>query len=187
MKMGNHMPNTITFGKLAKPVAVLALCAAFAAAPALANGNGNGNGNGGGKSQGASHSEQASANAGGDVDGIPAKDLGKLNGFFHASDKALAHASPNSAIGKVAIVYAGLLEGYLMPPAGTTPPDLQEIAAALASAANKPLSAEIFAAVNARLAATNPDLASAIDAYPTAGTPYTTGGEALAAALALSL
>lgn len=64
------------------------------------HGNGNGNGHGNGNANG--HDKQAgkdkSQDAGDDAD---ASDLGALNAA-HASDTALAHANPNSRVGKIA-------------------------------------------------------------------------------------
>ena len=86
---------------------------------------------------------------------------------------ALADASANSAIGKIAIVYAGLLESYLSDPTTTT--TLVDLQAALADAANKPLSPEIIQAVNDKLATVDPTtIGTSIGAY-------TGGSEALAA------
>ena len=101
-----------------------------------------------------------------DTDGIPARKLGKLNSFLHASPSALVHAWPNSAVAKISKVYAGLLGSHLPPEAGTTRPTLQEVAATLSSAANKPLSPGVIAAVNAKLGSVNPALATSINFYP---------------------
>lgn len=95
---------------------------------------------------------------------VPANELGSLNGFLHASPKAYANAAPNSAIGKVH-TYAGLLQGYLSPEPGVTPPTLAEVAASLDAAANKPLSTSSIEAVNAKLQANDPALAQSIDNY----------------------
>ena len=76
------------------------------------------------------------------------------------------HTSPNSAIGKISKVYAGLLSSYLSPTAGPTRPTLQELADALSSASNKPLSPRVIEAVNNKLGAVNPTLNSSIDSYP---------------------
>jgi hypothetical protein len=82
---------------------------------------------------------------------------------MHASETALANASPNSAIGAVAKTYRDLLSGYIgaTPTDPNAPPDpnaptLDDLAAALAAAANKELSPETVAAINDRLAETNP-------------------------------
>src|SRR5688572_27188249 len=81
-------------------------------------GGGNGGGNSGGNGQGRSHdgaggSAKASKSNTDDStadgatadtttdDSMAAHNLGKLNGFFHASPNALANASPNSAIGRI--------------------------------------------------------------------------------------
>ena len=150
-----------TLQNLIRSMATAVIAVGLAFSPALAksgSGNGNGNGNAGGKNaaNAADKSNPAS--------GIPANDLGALNGFFHASPKALAHASPKSEIGKVE-AYGNLLAGFLTPAAGTTPPTLAQLAAALKAAANKPLSVAIIEAVDAKLAATNPSLATSIATY----------------------
>ena len=167
-------------GRFARLTAVLLLGATLAGAPALAGkGNGGGNGNGNGNKGGSSESRGQGQNKSAGRTASPAKPAaaapvkkakivlaktqGKLNGFLHASPQALAKASPKSAIGKVAKVYAGLLNDYLAPPAeGTVAPTAEEVAAALAAAANKPLTPEIIKAVNDRLLATNPDLAASL-------------------------
>lgn len=138
----------------------------LAGAPALADKGGNGGGNGkSGENQGSTKSNPGQTKvATAKATGAGASTYGKLNGFLHASPKALAKASPNSAIGKVAKVYAGLLNSYLNPVEGTTPPTAQEVAAALAAAANKPLTAAVIAKVNDKLIATNPDLSASLTA-----------------------
>lgn len=154
--------------KFATYSAVLLLGLSVAGAPALAEKGGNGNGNGGNAGSnsgnaGNGNSRSASATKTEKVksnNGALASSYGKLNGFLHASPNALAKASPKSAIGKVAKVYAGLLNSYLAPAEGETVPGIEEVAIALAAAANKPLTAEIIAAVNAKLVATNPELAT---------------------------
>jgi len=160
------------------------------------NGNGNGRGNGGGGSNASADSGNTpSGNAFGkskataatgeaQVDAPTAasasqkgplhpSNLGRLNGFMHASPSALANASPNSAIGIVAQEYRAALEAYLGGASGETPPAdetvdpaLAAAAEVLARAANKPLSPEIVAAINGKLAAadpTNTELAALAD------------------------
>jgi hypothetical protein len=85
--------------------------------------------------------------------------LGRLNAFMNASPKALQNSSAKSAIGIVAVQYAGALSSYIdAVNLGQLPhPTLDDAAAILAKAANKPLSPEIVAAINERLAAENPD------------------------------
>lgn len=156
--------------------AALILGAGLAGAPAFADKGGNGNGGGhgggigGGSSQSASdHSNNGKSSKGDDATEteteagastkLDASTAGKLNGFLHASPRAIAKANANSAIGKVAVGYGGMLKDYLSPAPGTTPPTAAEVAAALAAASNKPLTAEVVAAVNAKLLDTNPDLA----------------------------
>ncbi len=70
------------------------------------NGGGNGNGNGGGNGGNASghsadHGKSAEAHDKNDAKSKEANALGALNAA-HASAKARAHASPNSAVGKIA-------------------------------------------------------------------------------------
>ncbi|MFK0690101.1 hypothetical protein ACFX5Q_18110 [Mesorhizobium sp. IMUNJ 23033] len=163
---GSHPVRTVP-----KSIAAVLLGTAVVASPALAkNGNGNGNGQSAGKSANAASNMSASAND------SSASKLGALNGFMHASPSALAHASAKSEIGKVAVVYAGLLQNYLSPQPGSTPPTLAQVAAALAAAANKPPSANSVEAVNTKLESINPTLAQLISAY-------SGGPSALAAAI----
>src|SRR5215472_16824016 len=91
--------SALTLGLAALPVGFGAdfaphLSAAFAG---TGNGNGHGNGNGnanGHANDGASDSNTADGNA-------SASDLGALNAA-HASPQALAHANPNSRVGRIA-------------------------------------------------------------------------------------
>jgi len=168
------------------------------------NGGGHGGGNGGhGGGQGGAH-----GNAGGGASGthgqgtggaqstkakgpasgsnvsrkgsVSPSALGKLNGFMHASPSALAHAAPTSAIGKVAVAYRDVLAGYVSGQA-----TLADVAAALAAASNKPLSAEIVGAINERVAQTNPEnTALGGLANPTADPAVAAQNEALAGAIA---
>jgi hypothetical protein len=96
--------------------------------------------------------------------------LGRLNGFFNASSTALKNASANSAIGIVSQTYRDALSAYL----GSLEEDTEEqqeealddLAAVLAQAANKPLSPEQIEAINERLATENPEdanLANLVD------------------------
>jgi hypothetical protein len=178
----NNMLITRHTTILARSVAAILLGAVLAASPALANngmgggaGNGGGNGNGHANGKNADNSGQnASASDHSTSKAKSASSLGALNGFLHASPKALAHASPKSEIGKVAIVYGGLLQNYLSPPQGSTPPTLAQVAAALSAAANKPLSTATIQAVNAKLASSNPALAKAISGY-SGGSPALAG------------
>lgn len=153
------MQTGLTLKNFVRATAVAVIAVGLSFSPAMAkSGNGNGNGNAGGKNaaNAADKSNPAS--------GISAHDLGALNGFFHASPKALVHASPKSEIGKVE-AYGNLLAGFLTPATGTTPPTLPQLAAAIKGAANKPLSVAIIEAVDSKLAATNPSLATSIAAY----------------------
>jgi hypothetical protein len=92
--------------------------------------------------------------------------LGSLNGFFNASLAARLHANPRSAVGKISKTYADKLAAYLnLDPAATElerTTALAELAAALADASKKPVSAEVVSAINARLAEQDPALATAL-------------------------
>lgn len=174
----------ISFMALSRLSAIALLGVALAGGPVLAgngngggngnaNGNGGGNGNKGGNSQshgqghGKSNSKAANSSVAPDAKKIKvvvASKYGKLNGFLHASPTALAKASPSSAIGKVAKVYAGLLNSYLAPAEGTMAPSIEDVAAALDAAANKPLTADVVKAVNDRLLATDTDLSANLTA-----------------------
>ena len=154
---------------------IVLLGVTLAAAPALAgNGNSNGGGNGGGNGKSESHGGGSSngqrAKTGAEQTGVKsaagkeASSYGKLNGFLHASKQALLHASPKSAVGKVGVVYAGLLKNYLAPEAGVTPPTVAELGAALQAAANKPVTSAVVAAVNKRLLETNAELSASLTA-----------------------
>jgi hypothetical protein len=135
------------------------------AASANAGGKGKGgeNNGGGGKGNGGVNKGGgaiANANASASTSVLSPSDFGRLNGFMNASSTALQKAAPNSAIGIVAIQYAGALSAYedALANQGQGPaPTLDDAAAILAKAANKPLSPEIVAAINERLAAENPD------------------------------
>jgi hypothetical protein len=162
-------------------LALMGLSLAGAPSWAEKGGNGGGNGNGGGAGNGGTHGNSRthgpsgiqgkSSTAPGRIKtaavtqeaGIASR-YGRLNGFLHASPAAIAKASAKSAIGKVAIVYAGLLNAYLAPAAGTTPPTAAEVAAALKAASNKPLTADVIAAVNAKLIAVNTELSTNLTA-----------------------
>lgn len=86
--------------------------------------------------------------------------LGRLNGFMNASPEALANAAPNSAIGVVAQGYREALAAYAdsinAAPDGAVvvDPALDAAARSLALAANKELTPDVVAAVNAHLAET---------------------------------
>jgi hypothetical protein len=119
----NHALITHHTNFLARSVAAILLGAVLVASPALAkNGKGGGAGNGHEDSKNADNSAQdASASDASTSKAKSAGSLGALNGFMHASPKALAHASAKSEIGRVAVVYGGLLQNYLSPQQGTTP------------------------------------------------------------------
>ncbi len=158
--------------KFAKYSAIVLLGISVAGTPVFAVKGGNGNGNSGNAGGGNSSAGNGTTNNGSVArtdkiktnNGAMASKFGKLNGFLHASPVALTKASPKSSIGQVAKVYAGLLGGYLSPVAGQVAPTIEEVAAALAAAANKPLTADVIGTVNARLMATNLELATSLTA-----------------------
>lgn len=122
----------------------------------------NGGGQGNGKNGGTGGSNEASLTNNGknktDLD-IRPNDLGRLNAFLNASSKALKNSAPNSAIGIISVQYAGALSAYMEGISGGVlpAPTIDDAAAILAKAANKPLTPEIIAAINQRLATENPD------------------------------
>jgi hypothetical protein len=156
--------NHMNFERAIKAAALFALGTALLATPSFAKNANSSNGSANGATHSASNNGQSklAAAKAENGQGSIASAFGKLNGFMHASPKALAHASENSAIGKVAIVYAGLLQSYLSDPTSATLLDLQ---GALADAANKPLSPEIIQAVNDKLATIDPTLGTYILGY----------------------
>jgi hypothetical protein len=108
--------------------------------------------------------------------------LGRLNAFFNASPTALAATSPNSAIGTVSKTYRDILSAYM---AGEDDVDLDDLATALATAANKTLTPEQVDAINERLAAENPTDPNLADfANPTGDPAIDAENDALAAELA---
>ena len=104
------MLPTFTIRFSSRSVAAVLLGAALAASPALAKSGGSGNAGGNGNGHAYGKSADATQDAGTTSNGNSASALGALNGFIHASPKALANASPKSEIGKAAVVYAGLLQ-----------------------------------------------------------------------------
>jgi colicin import membrane protein len=95
------------------------------------------------------------------------KALGKLNAFFHASPEALAHASPNSAIGRISRTFKEALSAYAGNTTGT-PPTTSELGAILAKATNKAVTPEQVKAIATKLAEVNPDDA-ALGAFAASG------------------
>ena len=177
----NHVNFERSISTLIKTTAVLTLGTALLTSPSFAKNANSSNGSGNSGNHGASNNGQSQIVASKLVNSLDsnASAFGKLNGFMHASPAALADASANSAIGKIAIVYAGLLESYLSDPTTTT--TLVDLQAALSDAANKPLSPEIIQAVNDKLATVDPTtIGTSIGAY-------TGGSEALAAAIAAAI
>ena len=101
----------------------------------------------------------------GDDSSLSPDGLGKLNGFFHASPNALAHASPKSSIGQVATAFRDALSAYAAaneppsdpnnPPAAG--PSVDDLGGILAGATNKTVTAAQVRAIAQRLAELNPD------------------------------
>src|SRR5262245_42084913 len=89
--------------------------------------------------------------------------LGRLNGFLHASPQALLNASANSAIGILSKTYRDALLGYTTSTEETEETEetisTDDLAAILAKAANKPLTGEQVLAIHEKLIAENPELA----------------------------
>jgi hypothetical protein len=167
------------------------MVAAPAFAAGNGNGGGNGGGNAGGNSASHSSSDDAGGKSAApgatmmdksssksgmnhdmksdmgkdkSADKGGASDLGKLNGFLHASPEALQKAAPNSAIGLVTHGYADALNSYLA--GGANAKTASDVYAALEKAANKPLTAATITAVDNKLAKNDPTLAKAIAAHP---------------------
>jgi hypothetical protein len=144
--------------------------AALAAAGGNGKGHGNANANGHAKGLEADGTQTANTASTDDelakdklakTDPMHPSNLGRLNGFMHASPQALASASPNSAIGTLSKTYKDALLGYTgtaeeVPEEAITEEDLAEI---LAEAANKPLTGEQVVAIHEKLIAANPELA----------------------------
>jgi hypothetical protein len=151
----------------AAPIAFDGGAVSFESKPVFANpGNSNAGGQGKGKgSQQASKGTEKAKLA--KDDPLHPSNLGRLNGFLHASPQALANASPNSAIGVLSKTYKDALSSYLGigdDPTITVTED--DLAAILAKAANKPLSPEQIDAINEKLATVDSELADALEAQP---------------------
>jgi hypothetical protein len=136
------------------------------AAVADPGGNGKGKGNGNGKGQGVEKSQQAKAHPDktkvAKDDPMHPSNLGRLNGFLHASPQALKNASANSAIGTLSKTYRDALLGYATSTEETEETiSTDDLAAILAKAANKPLTGEQVLAIHEKLIAENPELAAA--------------------------
>ena len=133
--------------------------AALAAAGGNGKGHGHGNANANGHAKGLETDGTQTANTAHTKDKLAKTDpmhpsnLGRLNGFMHASPQALANASPNSAVGTLSKTY----RDALLAADGTITTD--DLAGILAEAANKPLTGEQVIAVHEKLIATNPELA----------------------------
>jgi hypothetical protein len=137
--------------------------------------SGNANSNAGGQSKGKGQdSQQASKTADKTKltkdNPLHPNNLGRLNGFMHASPQALANASPNSAVGVLSKTYKDALAGYLgLGEDEDVVVTEDDLAAILARAANKPLSPEQIDAINEKLATLDPELDEALDAQPDDG------------------
>lgn len=128
-----------------------------------AGGNGKGNafgksiadasGTNNGSSNGVGHAYGYGSNAAVKDDMHPSK-LGRLNGFLNASSNALNNSSPNSAVGAVAQGYRDTLSAYL---GGDLNVSADDVAAAIAAAANKTVTPDQVNAINERLAVENPN------------------------------
>jgi hypothetical protein len=151
---------------------------------------GHGGGNGGGQSgdRGGGHKDQGGTKSGrsaaggessgatddsadtieSDDDSMSANNLGKLNGFFHASAAGLANASPNSSIGRISHVFKEALSSFSAAsdtatdpndPNATPPrsPSIDDLGAILARATNKKVTATQVKEIIDRLAQENPD------------------------------
>jgi hypothetical protein len=153
------------------------------------NGNGQGHGHGQGGAGSSAKAGKSDATTGAtsdaaagddtaDDDSLNASNLGKLNGFFHASPNALANAAPDSAIGKISQTFRDALSDYAAAnpddgsedgtetDAGATPPtgpSVADLGAILAGATNKPVTAAQVQAIIDRLAEQNPDDAALHD------------------------
>lgn len=132
-----------------------------ALAEAGGNGKGKGNGKGAEKSQQAkAHSDKAKVAK---DDPMHPSNLGRLNGFLHASPQALKNASANSAIGTLSKTYRDALLGFATSTEETEETEetisTDDLAAILAKAANKPLTGEQVLAIHEKLIAENPELA----------------------------
>jgi hypothetical protein len=147
-------------------VDALAFGAKAAFAGAGGSGKGKGNGHGHDKGVGTDQSQQAKLTNGhlAKTDPMHPSNLGRLNGFLHASPQALVNASANSAIGILSKSYAEALAGYLATGDTTTTTTTtvteDDLAAILAKAANKPLTGEQIIAINEKLMAVDPELAA---------------------------
>jgi hypothetical protein len=127
---------------------------------ASASGGGDGRHNGLRNDDGSSGpvdgSRQVTTAAGRTADGsLSPSRLGKLNGFFHASSRALAQASPNSAIGRISQTFRDALSASAADE--TIGPTDEDLGAILAGATNKPVTSAQVQAIIDRLASENPD------------------------------
>jgi hypothetical protein len=139
---------------------------------ALAEAGGNGKGKGKGNDKGAEKSQHAKTHPDkakvAKDDPMHPSNLGRLNGFLHASPQALMNASANSAIGILSKTYRDALLGYATSTEETEETEetisTDDLAAILAKAANKPLTGEQVLAIHEKLIAENPELATPDDA-----------------------
>ena len=152
-------------------------------------GNGGGQGHGGGQNHGggsgkadkgdtdATDTDADDGTTVSDDDSMEPHNLGKLNGFFHASPNGLANASPNSSIGRISHTFKDALSAFAAanetetdpnapedpnatPPTG---PSADDLGAILAGATNKTVTSTQVKEIIERLAEQNPDDASLND------------------------
>jgi hypothetical protein len=137
------------------------------------NGNGHSGGNGGGNGKGGGEGNGNGNGAGGKAasnPGATASALGRLNAS-HASATALANASPNSAVGKIAAneqTLAAYEADLKTDPSCLNPTcqqDLGTVDSDLKAAANKPITTAVVTALDANLGLTvDPAVEAAIAA-----------------------
>ena len=96
----------------------------------------------------ASNGNSAAAHAAKD-DPLHPSNIGRFNGFLHASPNALANASEKSSIGMISKLYAAELGFYLATGAEI---NATNMASLLEQVANKPLTPELITAINDKLA-----------------------------------
>jgi len=120
--------------------------------PGNSGGNGVGNGNGLGKGLLEAGTRGNSTAALAKDDPLHPRNVGKFNGFLHASPRALANASEKSAIGLISKVYATVLDEYFL---GGDVAKIDTMATLLEQVANKPLTEELVLAINDRIVTEN--------------------------------
>jgi hypothetical protein len=144
---------TLTFG-FALAAQPLSISASFSpqVGTAVANqggGKGGGGGSGGGHSGGSAGNGASSASNGHSDNGNSASAMGRLNAA-HASAAALAHAAPNSAVGRVAAYKSALTANATL-----SAQDVAAAAAALVALSNKPITLRTVHTLDTRLGLTS--------------------------------